>query len=94
MRKVDLHIGEDSPDHRYARSPSLQLRWKEGIEKANQFVKLKSNMEQRRATASAVYNNYLFVFGGSTRFKAFRSSTLQTTQVANVAPFLSNSASK
>ncbi|MBB6109588.1 N-acetylneuraminic acid mutarotase [Mucilaginibacter lappiensis] len=62
--------------------------------KANQFVKLKSNMEQRRATASAVYNNYLFVFGGSTRFKAFRSSTLQTTQVANVAPFLNNSASK
>lgn len=62
--------------------------------KTNQFVKLKSNMERRRATASAVYNNYLFVFGGLTRFKAFRNSTLQTTQVANLEPFLSNSASK
>jgi N-acetylneuraminic acid mutarotase len=61
---------------------------------ANQFTKLKSNLEQRRATVSAVYNNYLFVFGGSTRFKAFKSSTLQTSQVANLAPFLSSNASK
>lgn len=62
--------------------------------KTNQFVKLKSNMERRRATASAVYNNYLFIFGGLTRFKAFRNSTLQTTQVTNLAPFLSSNASK
>ncbi|MDN5287026.1 MAG: N-acetylneuraminic acid mutarotase [Mucilaginibacter sp.] len=61
---------------------------------ANQFVKLKTNMEQRRATSSAVYNNYLFVFGGSTRFKAFRNSTLQTTMVTNLAPFLNTSASR
>ncbi|HMG09216.1 MAG TPA: kelch repeat-containing protein [Mucilaginibacter sp.] len=61
---------------------------------ANQFVKLKSNMEQRRATASAVYNNYLYVFGGTTRFKAFRYSTLQSTQVANLTPFLSSNASR
>jgi hypothetical protein len=26
-----LNAGYDSPEHRCARSPSLQLRWKEGI---------------------------------------------------------------
>lgn len=60
----------------------------------NKFVKLKSNMEPRRATASMVFNNYLFVFGGTTRFKAANVSTLQTAEVANLALFLHTSASK
>jgi N-acetylneuraminic acid mutarotase len=61
---------------------------------AGKFVKLKSNMEPRRATGSAVYSNYLFVFGGTTRFKSANSSTLQTMQVANLAMFLHTSASR
>ncbi|MDN3579896.1 Kelch repeat-containing protein [Mucilaginibacter flavus] len=60
----------------------------------NKFVKLKSNMEPRRATASAVFNNYLFVFGGTSRFKAANASTLQSAQVANLSGFLRTSASK
>lgn len=58
------------------------------------FTKLKSNMEPRRAASSAIVNNMLFVFGGSTRFKAFNVSTLETVQATNITPFLKNSTSR
>lgn len=58
------------------------------------FTKLKSNMEPRRAASSAIVNNMLFVFGGSTRFKAFNASTLETVQTTNITPFLKNSTSR
>jgi len=58
------------------------------------FTKLKSNMEPRRAASSAIVNNMLFIFGGSTRFKAFNVSTLETVQATNITPFLKNSTSR
>lgn len=61
---------------------------------SGKFTKLKSNMEPRRAASSAIVNNMLFVFGGSTRFKAFNVSTLETVQATNITPFLKNSTSR
>ncbi len=48
------------------------------------FTRVKSNLQPRRAAASAVVNNTLFIIGGASRLNLSYLSTLQTVQAANL----------